>query len=137
MTREEPDGSTTTFGFAISDDGVNAYIPRNVVIAKGMKEEDEGAGFTAPTRPAPETPKAGYDQIMLPLTWDGEPELFTPDEAPAYDGDKEIMDVVDKMDELIGAIKAKEDKPLREMLTLFDDVQKAADWLEENFPPAN
>ncbi len=62
------------FGFAQSDDGELAYMPRSVVSAEDMQPEDEGAGFTATTRPT-NTPHAAledgaYDQIVLPIKWD-------------------------------------------------------------------
>jgi len=62
------------FGFAQSDDGELAYMPRSVVSAEDMQSDDEGAGFTAATRPT-NTPHAAledgaYDQIVLPIKWD-------------------------------------------------------------------
>ena len=71
------------YGFGMTDDGEEVYIPAVMVRYCQMTEADVGAGFTCPVKPNPravDTPDGPAWVAINPLKWDDEnPETVTID----------------------------------------------------------
>jgi hypothetical protein len=136
------------FGFAVDDEGNSAFIPRPVILKHNMTPEDEGAGFTAPTRePALNAGADGSPQITLPLVWDGEAEEIVVEESESRDYDAEIDGLLEKIEGLLklqdtvdgliqNNIRIKEMAENHQQVATFihNELTEIAEWVEENYP---
>lgn len=142
---KEPGGKA--FGFAVDDQGGSAFIPKPVILKHQMTEADEGAGFTAPTRP-PAIGDGGAPQIMNPVVWDGEAEEVVVDEVEAdrdYDG--EIDTLIEKLEgvaKLVSAVDGLVNQSAdlmrmaenhKSMATfIHNELTEVTAWLQETYP---
>jgi hypothetical protein len=118
-----------------------------------MTPADEGAGFTAPTRPPVEGQTS--EQIINPVTWDGEAEEMTIVEPePQRDMEQEIealldqLDIVDKLTDHVDTITEKNTNLIQsfkdvivqlqnqnEVLTfMHNELTAVKEWVDEEYP---
>ena len=72
LTRVIGEGADS-FGFCISDDGEEGYIPRHVVERYEITPQDETGGFWAPSRPSKMRDGTdGSPQIQPPILFDAD-----------------------------------------------------------------
>lgn len=97
------------FGFAMTDDGDDVFLPSNLIRRHNLTELDEGAGFTALVRNAPadvlnqlgDKPSAKY-VVIPPLQFDDQNPIFVKsilseeDETTMDDMEKEITELLDR-----------------------------------------
>ena len=90
------------FGFAVNDEGEEAFIPGALVIAHKMTshDADHGAQFFAPLRSNPNEDSATRLVVTNPIQWDSDEETITVD-VPDNEDDEDIVRLADAADGIV------------------------------------
>lgn len=95
--------ATASYGFCVSDEGEDAYIPAPLIRKHNLTELDEGAGFLAVTRNSPSDVVNTSDKHTASLTII--PPMRFDDDNPEYVASVKGDADPDLMDELNGEIE--------------------------------
>ena len=110
LTRCENDvENKRVFGFAVTDEGQEVYVPASVVRKYEMTpaDADAQAGFTAPLRPNPrviDDATVARSIVTNPVKWDGEPVLETDLIRLAEATDEMVLQAVEEIRNAMGKI---------------------------------
>jgi len=127
------------FGFAITDEGDEVYIPAAMIRANQMTsaDSDAAAGFTCPIRNNPRANDTAGGPLWVatnPLTWDGEAEEITVDvpdpvdDAVSADVENELVKLADAADDMVADAS---DKLGKLSLRLKQNLTSAAEIVNE------
>lgn len=119
-------GTMRQFGFAVLDNGEEAYIPAIVIKRYNLTDLDSGAGFKARLRPSIPGSSKTQPTVMLPLLFDdASPELVEVEDEPVEEEPEEYKVPLDKL-------KAA----LEELDLLIVDMKTTRDNLTEDLDNA-